>query len=116
MVLTDITGYFSDIYYIYYIECKSNKKKYVGRTRKPRNRQINHFNALRGNRHCNAELQKDFNLYGEDDFSFVIVDTAENNVFARKQKERFWMEKFKTYNPNYGYNGRDAMFRRCTPI
>lgn len=117
MTLTNVLGHSrGDTYYIYFIECSVNKKKYVGRTKTPRGREMAHLNSLRGNRHSNPELQKDFNKCGEQAFNFEIIDTAEDNVYARKQKERFWMETLKTYNPHYGYNNNDVIFRRCTPI
>lgn len=60
-------------------------------------RRSKHENELRGNRHPNAELQADFNRYGEDAFIFQVVEVAGEKELA--EKEVWWQMREKN-----GYN------------
>ena len=97
------------IAYFYIIGCKVNDKMYVGATRNPSSRYSSHISKLRKNKHSNKSLQNDFNRFGEENFVFRVIDASTDGWRGRKEKE--WMEKLKTYDPNYGYNQNDAYFR-----
>jgi group I intron endonuclease len=62
--------------FVYKIENTANGKFYVGSTYRPKHiRKYEHLSSLRKNSHPNDYLQKSFNKYGENCFSFVIVET-----------------------------------------
>lgn len=56
------------MYYIYKIENQINHKIYIGLTNNIARRRARHFTDLRYNKHDNSFLQKEFNIYGEDNF------------------------------------------------
>lgn len=112
MELTNELGARTGDWYIYALKCTTSNRIYVGRTRKPRNRQYAHLSALRSNRHYNKELQKDYNAFGEDTFEFVILEKSAHEMNRHGGRERYWMEKLRTYNVQYGYNNLDPKFTR----
>lgn len=78
------------MYNIYEIRCSVNNRVYVGQTSRYKDRKQHHLNELRKNRHTNPYLQKDFNLYGETNFSFKIVESA-NSLNESLCKETKWI-------------------------
>lgn len=98
------------LYYIYVIECKGSNRRYVGRTRQPLLRKRLHINPLRKGNHSNEQMQNDFNLYGEDSFSFKVIDTCKEEIKVGAAKEKEWMERYKSYDINFGYNYKDPKF------
>ena len=53
-----------------------NGKVYIGITEKTlEQRKIEHFKLLKKDKHFNYKLQNDWNIYGERNFSFVLLDT-----------------------------------------
>lgn len=78
---------------IYLITCLDNNRFYVGRALSISTRWNEHRRELRHNKHINKELQEDWNRYGEDSFSFEIVE--EGNKKDYKYRELFWIDNFK---------------------
>lgn len=78
---------------------------YVGSSENPAVRCKGHLSALRNNHHMSANMQKDFNMYGED-YSYFILDTI--NDHSERVKEYEWIQKLDTTNPDVGYNKKDA--------
>lgn len=101
-------------YYIYLIKCEANGRGYVGRSEQPAKRINYHFASLRSGRHVNEEMQKDFNLFGRDAFTYKILDStipADHELNNPKNsKEHKWQEALKTYDIRYGYNYKDPRF------
>lgn len=64
--------------FIYVITNLINKKQYVGQTRKARadKRWREHRSLLTNNKHYNPHLQYSWNKYGENAFSFNVIDTT----------------------------------------
>ena len=60
------------MYYIYKIQNLINHKKYIGLTNNIQRRRARHFTDLKCNRHDNSFLQKQYNIYGAENFSFNI--------------------------------------------
>ncbi len=67
---------------------------------------------LRSNGFRNKQLQEDWNLYGEDAFSFEILEVLEEKTdgffdkhYELKQLEKKWLEKLQPYG-DAGYNGK----------
>lgn len=93
-------------FYIYKITNMQNGKSYIGRSIKPLHMAYSHYSALRGNYHINKNLQKDFNDYGEDAYVFEILCKTND-----RNKEKEYQEKYKTYNPMFGYNENEQYWK-----
>ena len=87
--------------YVYLIKNIKNNKIYVGSTVEVEKRMRSHRNGLVGGYHDNWKLQKDFDLYGDSVFEYMLLH--ETNV----DEERYFIEadiieQLRTYE--YGYN------------
>lgn len=92
------------MYYIYKIENLQNHKVYIGLTNNIARRRARHFTDLRGNRHDNSFLQKEFNIYGEENFSFSLEFEGDVNSEEISQKEREYIKKYDSYKNGYNQN------------
>lgn len=92
------------MYYIYKIENQVNHKKYIGLTNNIERRRARHFTDLRCNRHDNHFMQKEFNIYGEENFTFNIE--FQGNVTSNEisEKEREYIKKYDSYKNGYNQN------------
>ena len=52
-----------------------------------------------------SKEKEDYKKYGEDNFQCFELET--NLTFENRNKECFYMDKYKTCNSKYGYNTRD---------
>lgn len=88
---------------IYEIKNILNNKIYIGSSINLKNRFKRHKCELRTNKHTNGHLQRAYNKYGKDNFSFSIIEmvTDESKLLEREQ---YWINKTKCYNENFGYN------------
>lgn len=93
-------------YTIYAIRCKANGRMYIGRTKQLTEERIKaHLTLLRSKKHTNKLMQEDYNKYGEDNFEYYELETG--LTFENRNKECFYMDKYKTCDSRYGYNTRD---------
>lgn len=95
-------------YYIYKIENLINHKKYIGLTNNIQRRRCRHFGDLRRGVHDNHFLQKEYNIYGPENFSFSIeyeADISEDEI-GEKEKEYILLydSYYNGYNQNKGGN------------
>lgn len=81
------------MYYIYKIENQVNHKIYIGLTNNIARRRARHFTDLRCNKHDNSFLQKEFNIYGEDNFSFNIEFEGDITPEEIGKKEQEYIKK-----------------------
>lgn len=96
----------SDCYTIYAIKCKETKRMYIGRTKQSTEERIKaHLTLLRSKKHTNKLMQEDYNQYGEDNFEYYELEKEVS--FKDRNRECFYMDKYKTCNSKYGYNTRD---------
>ena len=86
---------------IYCIENMANHKKYVGQSIDIYRRWKDHKRELKGNRHRNIYLQRAWNKYGENNFSFYIIEECSKNMLD--EKEKFYTAEFNCMDPRYGY-------------
>ena len=79
---------------IYLIKCNKNNKSYVGQTtlHPPTLRWKNNWNFLKNNAHPNKYLQDDWNKYGSESFSFVVVEYVHNKYIGEYEKK--WIHSF----------------------
>jgi hypothetical protein len=92
------------MYYIYKIENLVNHKKYIGLTNNIARRRARHFTDLRGNRHDNSFLQKEFNIYGEENFCFNIEFQGDITSQEIGEKEKEYIKKYDSYRNGYNQN------------
>jgi group I intron endonuclease len=73
-------------YVIYKIENVINKKCYIGCSKNVDNRFYEHKWDLRNNHHHNVYLQRSWNKYGEDSFTFNIIECplSEEYMYERE--------------------------------
>jgi predicted GIY-YIG superfamily endonuclease len=89
---------------VYAIKCLINNKYYIGATTRPfKKRQLEHLQVLKNNTHHSIKLQRAWNKYGEDAFSFILLE--ENILYDNlTKKEQYWIDYYNAYT--HGYNGR----------
>ena len=93
---------------IYIIENKINEKRYIGQTiQNPKKREWQHFGKLRKDEHDNPHLQFAFNKYGEESFIFYVILECDSQEELNK-KEKFFIQKYDTRDPLFGYNMREG--------
>jgi len=88
---------------IYKIFCIQNKKVYIGSSTNTYKRWNTHKCLLRKNKHHSTKLQRAWNKYGEENFSFSIIENFEdvNNLINREQ---YFIDLYDAYCK--GFNGR----------
>lgn len=92
------------MYYIYKIENLINHKKYIGLTNNIARRRARHFTDLRRNVHDNHFLQKEYNIYGEENFSFNIEFEGDVTEKEIGDKEKEYIKKYDSYKNGYNQN------------
>jgi len=75
---------------IYVVKCLANNKAYVGSTKALRKRFETHCTRLRGDRSHSPVLQASWNKYGEQNFSFKVLEVHEDTS-KLLEREQFWM-------------------------
>jgi bifunctional DNA-binding transcriptional regulator/antitoxin component of YhaV-PrlF toxin-antitoxin module len=99
-MIYEVKELISGIYKITNIE---NKKVYIGSSINIWDRYKEHRKTLRRNKHHSKHLQKSWNKYGEDSFTFEVIEIVydKDNLIEREQ---YWMDKYESYNDEKGYN------------
>lgn len=102
---------------IYKITNLINNKVYIGSTRVSfRDRWSKHKSKLRKNDHHSKHLQSAFNKYGEESFKFeVIKDMKGFEVSDILNAEEYYIEKYKSYYREFGYNMTSSAIFGCDP-
>lgn len=86
---------------IYRIMNNVNGKCYIGSSVDTHRRQLQHFSALKNNKHYNTHLQNAYNKYGCDAFEFSVVENieiTENIKDILIEREQFWIDNI---HPEY---------------
>lgn len=86
---------------IYRITCTSTGKFYIGSATNLRRRYSDHFTALRRNTHTNQKLQRAFNKYSEDAFTFEVLELV--LLISLTAREQYWFNKLKPFD-KHGFN------------
>lgn len=90
---------------IYGIKNVINDKIYIGSTKNYKSRKNKHLYELKKGTHSNEHLQRSYNKHGKDKFHFYVIEECEiENDFDRVQKETYYISKFKSHIPEYGFN------------
>ena len=87
-------------YIVYKTTNLINNKIYIGRSKNIKDRWKQHKKELRNNKHCNKNIQKDWNKYEQDNFEFnIIVECEEDKL---NELERKYINEYKSCD--FGYN------------
>ncbi|NNV04631.1 GIY-YIG nuclease family protein [Brevibacillus sp. MCWH] len=88
---------------VYLIRNKVNRKVYVGSSIRIEERWEDHIRELNGNRHNNRYLLHAWQKYGQENFSFEIIETTddESSLIDLEQK---WIDYYRSYERDKGYN------------
>jgi group I intron endonuclease len=87
---------------IYQIVNKLNMKRYIGYASNLRTRMNGHLYDLSRNQHPNDHLQKAWNKYKEENFSFEVLQKCEKESLCLY--EDYWVRVLKVTDPEFGYN------------
>ncbi len=74
---------------IYQIRNLVNNKKYIGQSTSLRRRKIKHFSELRNNSHINQHLQRAFSKYGEENFTFEIIEICDESTLNERESHHW---------------------------
>ncbi len=86
---------------IYKIMNNVNGKCYVGSSIDLHQRRLQHFAALKYNKHINKHLQNAYNKYGSSAFEFLVLETIEITDNIKEillNREQFWIDNL---SPEY---------------
>ena len=87
---------------IYKIENKVNGKIYIGQSVNIENRWKQHMRELNKSSHKNQHLLSSWKKYGKENFEFSVICTCNSDELD--EKEIYYIDLYKTYNYEYGYN------------
>ena len=88
---------------IYQIVNLIDGKKYVGSSKNLYKRKSSHFYNLKNNKHRNCHLQNAFNKYGEENFSFEVIEFV-NTIYELLPKEQYYIDLYQVCDKTKGYN------------
>lgn len=77
-------------------------KPYVGSSNNIKNRWQNHRSMLNRSIHYNSHLQKAWNKYGKEGFTWKVLEECEREFLV--EREQYWIDRFDAYKN--GYNQR----------
>lgn len=99
---------------IYRITCTANGKFYIGSSANMLKRQQQHCSKLRKGTHGNQHLQSAWKKYGENAFSFDVVEICDCDALL--DREQHYLDLFHAYDSSVGFNigikAGGAMFGR----
>lgn len=88
---------------IYKITNLVNKKIYIGSAFNISNRFSVHKYSLKNNKHKNPHLQAAWNLYGEKEFIFEILEIVEDKTKII-EREQYYLDLYNPCDNSIGYN------------
>jgi group I intron endonuclease len=88
---------------VYFIKNLINDKVYVGSSQDIERRFYLHKHYLNKGKHINQHLQNAWNEYGEENFSFSILEQIDN-IEQLLEKEKECIIHYNSINREFGYN------------
>jgi len=87
---------------IYMCTCKTTGKAYMGLSNDVKLRKTQHLSELRYNYHYNKYLQHAFNKYGENDFTWTILEYCDESILSGR--EIYWINYYNMFADGYNAN------------
>lgn len=87
---------------IYKITNIINDKCYIGQSKEIKKRWKRHVNELNKSIHTNIHIQRAWDKYGQDNFTFEIIEECPEDKL--NEREIYWIEFNNSNDYNYGYN------------
>lgn len=103
---------------IYCIRFGLNERIYIGSSMKLNRRKSQHLWKLRRNIHDNPKLQNYYNKYGEELFSFSVLEIIDDCFDAVRKKEQEYLNKYyaqEYINSNFKDDRFDKLLLNVTP-
>ena len=95
------------MFYIYTIQNKHNNKIYVGKSSDPEDRWNKHIIYAKGGKEKYPShfqyLHTSIAKHGVDQFTLQIIEEFENEIDCF-EAEQFWIQFFRSWSKDYGYN------------
>jgi group I intron endonuclease len=88
---------------IYKITNTENGKIYIGSAYNLSNRMATHKYSLRNKKHKNPHLQLAWNKYGEDKFTFEVLEIVQDKSLVL-EREQYYIDLLNPCDKNIGYN------------
>jgi len=82
---------------VYFITNNISGKKYIGSAINLQQRETDHWKNLRAQKHRNKHLQNAWNKYGEESFSFSVLEFVKNKKDLIATEQRY----FDIFKPEY---------------
>lgn len=103
------------MYTIYAIVNTITNTYYVGLTRKPPDRKLDHFARLLNNKHDNRYLQNAYNKYGKVAFVWEVLESSIETIEKANEREIYWITQFSSvYNLSKGgYGTANSIMQPC---
>ena len=92
---------------VYRIKNLVNDKCYYGSSKNIEKRWLTHKNHLNSGKHHNVPLQRAWNKYGEDNFSFEVVEECEEIILL--EVEQYYLDLNPDYNIGLKSSGGDNL-------
>lgn len=89
---------------IYQIRCTVTNKVYIGSSRNIRQRIAAHKKLLKSGTHENSHLLRAWCKYGSECFEFSVIELCDLDALI--EREQFYINWTKSFNPKHGYNFR----------
>lgn len=87
---------------VYEFRNKVNNKVYVGSSKNLYYRLKDHLKTLHTNRHYNKHFQSSWDKYGEENFTFNVIELC--SVYEILNVEQKYIDLYKACDKKYGYN------------
>ena len=84
---------------IYKITCLANNKSYIGQSVSIKRRWATHKRELAAGTHYNEYLQRAYNKYGKDNFTYEILELCSKDKL--NEREQFYVTIFDTFKNGY---------------
>jgi group I intron endonuclease len=92
---------------IYIIKNLLNNKCYYGSSKNIETRWLKHKNELKKGKHINIILQRAWDKYGSDNFSFEVVEECDENILL--EREQYYLDLNPHYNIGLKSSGGDNL-------
>lgn len=87
---------------IYTVTNLVNGKIYLGKSNDLNHRKEEHYRLLRRGVHKNSYIQSSWNIYGEENFLYEILEYHDEKYLP--SMEHWWATMLNVHNSEYGYN------------